>query len=359
MADRVRLQGEHWIADYTLGGKRKQNRVSSEAEGWELIQRAHSQAVVDHDQQQRTGIKKAPPAPTGGFSVAQAWELSYQRRFKGQASVENTQSHYKKIRSYFGPNTQLDAISAIWLDQFRQELLATTVPKFHQHISAAVSAKTVNRVVSVLRAMRSDAITFGRLINVPTWPKQLTETKIPPRFLSGEEVDTMLTYWAWKASAKPHCTYDLMIDFVQFRLCQGSRFGESVRVTPRDVNKRTGDVTFVITKNGSPRTVPLLAVAMDIVKRRSEGLGCDDQIFPIRYSTFQRQWAECRDALGLGGRVVPHVLRHTMATRAISANVSTAQLMHFGGWRSLSALDHYSHIDTQGLQTMKQALESY
>ena len=347
MADRVRLQGEHWIADYTLSGKRKQNRVSSEAEGWELIQRAHSQAVIDHDQQQRTGIKKAPPAPTGGFSVAQAWELSYQRRFKGQVSVENTQSHYKKIRSYFGPNTQLDAISAIWLDQFRQELLATVGPK------------TVNRVVSVLRAMRSDAITFGRLIDVPTWPKQLAETKIPPRFLSGEEVDAMLAYWAGKAAANPSCTYELMIDFVQFRLCQGSRFGESVRVTPRDINKRTGDVTFVITKNGSPRTVPLLAVAMDIVKRRSAGLGPDAQVFPIKYSTFQRQWAECRDALGLGGRVVPHVLRHTMATRAISANVSTAQLMHFGGWRSLSALDHYSHIDTQGLQTMKQALESY
>ena len=347
MADRVRLQGEHWIADYTLGGKRKQNRVTSEAEGWELIQRAHRQAVVDHDQQQRTGIKKAPPAPTGGFSVAQAWELSYQRRFKGQVSVENTQSHYKKIRSYFGPNTQLDAISAIWLDQFRQELLAKVGPK------------TVNRVVSVLRAMRSDAITFGRLIDVPTWPKQLAETKIPPRFLSGEEIDAMLAYWAGKAAANPSCTYELMIDFVQFRLCQGSRFGESVRVTPRDINKRTGDVTFVITKNGSPRTVPLLAVAMDIVKRRSAGLGPDAQVFPIKYSTFQRQWAECRDALGLGGRVVPHVLRHTMATRAISANVSTAQLMHFGGWRSLSALDHYSHIDTQGLQTMKQALESY
>ncbi len=347
MADRVRLQGEHWIADYTVGGKRKQNRVSSEEEAWELIQRAHRQAVLDHDQQQRTGIKKAPPAPTGGFSVAQSWELSFQRRFKGQASVKNAQSHYKKIRSYFGPNTQLTAISAIWLDQFRQELLRT------------VSAKTVNRVVCVLRAMRSDAITFGRLVDVPTWPKQLAEIKIPPRFLSGEEVDAMFAYWAEKAAAKPHCTYDLMIDFVQFRLCQGSRFEESVRVTPRDVNFRTGDVTFWITKNGSPRTVPLLSVAMDIVKRRSQGLGPDDQVFPIKYATFQRKWAECRDALGLGGRVVPHVLRHTMATRAVSANVSTAQLMHFGGWRSLSALDHYSHIDTQGLQTMKQALENY
>ena len=347
MADRVRLQGEHWIADYTLSGKRKQNRVASEAEGWELIQRANRQAVIDQDQQQRTGIKKAPPAPTGGFSVAEAWELSYQRRFKGQASVENAESHYKKIRSYFGPNTQLTAISAIWLDQFRQELLKT------------ISAKTVNRVVSVLRAMRSDAITFGRLIDVPTWPQQLAETKIPPRFLSGSEVDAMLAYWTEKAAAYPHCSYDLMIDFVQFRLCQGSRFGESVRVTPRDVNLRTGDVTFLITKSKSPRTVPLLAVAMDIVRRRSAGLKSDDQIFPIKYSTFQRQWAECRDALGLGGRVVGHTARHTMATRAVSANVSTAQLMHFGGWKSLSALEHYSHLDTNGLQSMKRALETY
>lgn len=347
MADKVRKQGDYWIADFVLEGKRKQRRVPNADAGWELIERENRQLAIDLDAQQRTGIKKAPPGPTSIFSVAQAWELSYQRRFKGQASIKNAESHYKKIRAYFGPNTQLQQISAIWLDQFRQELLKT------------LNAKTVNRVVSVLRALRSDAITFGRLTDVPTWPKQLTETRIPPRFLSGQEVEDMLNYWRQEAAAKPHCTYDLMIDFMQFRLRQGSRFEESRLITPRDVNWRTGDVTFVKTKNGYPRTVPLLDEALEIVKRRSEGLGADDQIFPIKYATFQRQMVKCREALKLHGRVVGHTARHTMATRATSANVSTSLLKHFGGWKSTAALDHYSHCDTKGLQTVKSVLETY
>ena len=350
MAENVIKRGNYWVADYLINGKRKQRRVPNAEAGWQLIEREKRQLVIDLDQQQRTGIKTAPAAANGRLSLTEAFDLSMERRFKGQAQIQNIESHWKKIRSYFGPNTQLSAISAIWLDEFRQHLLKK------------VKAVAVNRTVSVLRAMRSDAITFGRLISVPTWPPQLTESKIPPRFLSGDEVDAMLAYFHTKTTAmegNSRSKWNQMADLMQFRLCQGSRFYETVRITPRDVNWTTGDITFWKTKNGSPRTVPLLANALEIVQRRSTQLETDQRIFNISYRAFSEHWKEAVEALGLPGRVVGHTTRHTMATRAVSSNIATTQLMHFGGWKSLSALQLYSHIDTQGLQSMKKALEQY
>ena len=61
----------------------------------------------------------------------------------------------------------------------------------------------------------------------------------------------------------------------------------------------------------------------------------------------------------LDPRNVGHTCRHTMAARAVSANVSTQLLKHWGGWKSTQALEHYAHLDTQGLRHMQRALESF
>ena len=114
---------------------------------------------------------------------------------------------------FFGPNT-LDSITARWLDEWRT------------YINRTRSNKTVNRYVSFLKAMRSDAIEYGRLSSLPMWPKQLIEESLPPRYLSGR-------------GAKPHARLldsrlrsgqnqtEWCRTFFMFRLNHGSRFGES------------------------------------------------------------------------------------------------------------------------------------
>ena len=162
----------------------------------------------------------------------------------------------------------------------------------------------------------------------------------------------MVAYWL----AKNDCQ---MVDMFLFRISEGCRFEEAQRLTPRDVDLSADQVTFWKTKNGQPRTVPLVGVAREILRRRMDGLRADDRLFTYSYGQWQERFSKCCKELKLPGRVVGHTCRHTMAARAVTANVSTQLLKHWGGWRSTAALEHYAHLDTQGLKHMQRALESF
>ena len=343
MTDRVTLRKQGWTADWIspLTGKRRQVVVESEDAGWALIQQEGHAAAQQRTRARRTGVKQAPAAPTGRFSLQQAWELSWERRFKGQAQARIARNSYRRISRFFGSRTQLCAIGNIWFNQWRESMLAE-----------GLKPSNVNRVASALLAMRADALLFGKVTDLPLLPKALRVTKIPPRFLSQEEVNLLVSFFRAKNDQQ-------MEDMFLFRISEGCRFEETQRLTPRDFDFSADQVTFWKTKNGSPRTVPLVGVAREIGLRRCRGLKLDQQVFTYSYTQWNDRFNAARDALKLPGRVVGHTTRHTMAARAVSANVSTQLLKHWGGWKSTAALEHYAHLDTQGLKHMQRALESF
>ena len=122
MADRVTLRKQGWTADYIspITGKRRQVVVESEDAGWALIQQEGQAAATAKDK----GLRQAPAAPMGGFSLQQAWELSWERRFKGQAQARIARNSYTRIAGFFGTRTQLCSISNIWFNQWRESMLA-------------------------------------------------------------------------------------------------------------------------------------------------------------------------------------------------------------------------------------------
>ena len=172
MADRVTLRKQGWTADYIspTTGKRRQVVVESEDAGWALIQQEGQAAATAEDKaRQRTGVRQAPAAPMGGFSLQQAWELSWERRFKGQAQARIARNSYTRISGFFGSRTQLCAISNIWFNQWRESMLAE-----------GLKPSNINRVASALLAMRADALLFGKVTDLPMLPKALRVTKIRP-----------------------------------------------------------------------------------------------------------------------------------------------------------------------------------
>ena len=348
----------HWYASFPHPdtGKRRQVQVQSEAQGWHLVDNARKDAALKAEKAKRSGVKEAPVFVDRGWTVEQGYELSMEKRFKHQRQGEKTVPHnYGMIRDYFGHRTQLAAITNIWFNEWRDFLLMK--PR---------KASAVNRIAATLMAMRSDAIEYSKVLELPLLPKSLKVTKIPPRFLSQEEVNALLEFFSsrimlgtnqWNQDETPGD--ELMADMFLFRLGEGCRFEEMQRVTPRDINLEADQITFWKTKNGQSRTVPLVGAAREICKRRIETLGFDELMFPYSYGQWHKRWTKGVEALGLQGRVVGHTCRHTMAARAVTANVSTQQLKHWGGWNSTAALDFYAHLDTQGLKEMAAALERY
>ena len=351
MKPSVTLRKAGWTAAFPhpVTGKRRQVVVESEEAGWILIKREQLQAEAEREQAIRTGQKPAPKQHEGGLTLEQAFELSWQRRFSTQSKshARHAKLAYRMAAEFFGPNTQLDSITARWLDEWRT------------YINRTRSNKTVNRYVSFLKAMRSDAIEYGRLSSLPMWPKQLIEESLPPRYLSEEELNRMLDYWQQQAEVRPKPNkWGEMQDFFMFRLNHGARFGESKRLKARDINWQAGTITFWKTKNKEPHTFPMTRSDAAMLSRRCERLKPDENVFTMSYTTFFEKMKETREELGLVGRVVGHIARHTMATRAIAAGESTASVMMWGNWKSLRSMRQYVHQDTKGMERTRDTMQT-
>ena len=352
MTPTVTLRKAGWTAvfPHPKTGKRRQVVVESEEAGWILIKREQLQAAAEREQAIRSGTRVAPKEHQGGFTLAQAFELSWQRRFSQQSQSQRrcAKRVFGYASEFFGPNTQLDRITAQWLDEWRT------------YMNRTVKNKTVNRYVAVLQGMRSDAIEYGRLSSLPMWPKRLSETHetLPPRYLSEEEFQRMTAYWRQQAELrqKPN-KWGEMEDFFKFRLVHGSRFEESKRLKVKDINWQAGSLTFWDTKNGEPHTFPMTSGDAEILRRRCKGLKPDETVFTMSYTTFFEKMKETREVLKLEGRVVGHVARHTMATRAIAEGESTANVMMWGNWKSLRSMRQYVHNDTKGMERTRDLMQ--
>lgn len=350
MADKVvlRKRGDThvWVADWTdpATGKRKQHTVESEDAGWARINAFRQEALIKADQEQRSGVKQPPKAVTTRLTVKQAFDNSWLKRWKGTAGAAGVESTYRRIAEFFGPNTELTAISAIWFDQWREQML-----------QQGKNPKTVNKNTSVLRSMAKDAIKFGKLIDTPTWPDNLSETRIDPRWLSDDEIQALRNFFRIRAKASPASSWAEMEDVFVLRLCQMTRSGETLRLTPRDV--LGSDVIFRKTKTGKPRTVPIIDESMEILRRRCHGKKPDELLFNISIDRYTTNFRTAVRALQLPGRVTGGISRGTGATRATNRGVPLPITQGMGGWTTLTGIAHYAHCDTQSLQVMREALK--
>lgn len=155
-----------------------------------------------------------------------------------------------------------------------------------------------------------------------------------------------------EASRLVECCSPHMAPLVTFLLLTGARLSEALYLQWREVDLQRAHVTFLQTKSGIDRGVPLhpRAVAelanlkhrMGAVFRRPDG----------------RPYAEKGDG---GGQIKtgfsaacrrsgiedfsPHDCRHTWATWHYAANRDLTALMALGGWKSVEMVVRYAHVN--------------
>jgi integrase len=176
----------------------------------------------------------------------------------------------------------------------------------------------------------------------------LRENNARVRFLTAEEEDALFS--AIKARSEDH-----------FRLCvflidSGARVGEALNIKWQDINRRS--VTFWITKSGKSRTVPLTQRAQDaLLEARSRGK--TGPFSMIDYQRFLYDWRSARKAAGLGSdqQVVPHILRHTCASRLVQAGIDLRRVQTFLGHQTIQMTLRYAHLATADLDQCAIALE--
>ena len=141
----------------------------------------------------------------------------------------------------------------------------------------------------------------------------------------------------------------------------GLRWSEQAALRWEDVDLLTGFLTVRLGKNGQSRRVPLNSAARSALRaatalrERPDDPG--EPVFRAAYRTVSREFVrgvgaaqatlrasdQREEAARLDG-VTWHALRHTFASRLVTAGVDLRTVQELGGWRTLSMVHRYAHL---------------
>ena len=155
-----------WVADVRIGGRRRQLSAPTKKE-------AEARYKQEVDRLLSRGISNT----SHSFTLSQARALSLQCRWKGMACERTAAIYANEVVNFFGPNFELSDVRAPGVERFRQAMAA----KGNQ-------PATINKKVSALKAMQSDALLYGHIEEKPSLPQQLKVKNTKDRVLSDEEI---------------------------------------------------------------------------------------------------------------------------------------------------------------------------
>lgn len=207
---------------------------------------------------------------------------------------------------------------------------------------------TINRKLSALYKLLRKAERSGIITKLPSYVR-LPEKNQRIRFLTKLEEEMLFELLC----AKNKLHEDLCI----FLIDSGARVGEALALKHGDVAH--GKATFWITKSGKSRTVPLTERAQEAVSRNRYAAG--GPFSAIKYQNFLYDWHRAKKACGLADdkQVVPHILRHTCASRLVQAGIDLRRVQTFLGHQNIQMTIRYAHLATNDLDQCVAALDTF
>jgi integrase len=119
-----------------------------------------------------------------------------------------------------------------------------------------------------------------------------------------------------------------------------------------------GTLTLWQPKNGHARTIPILDCIRPIIETRMTIEG-SQHLFPEGSNPWLRNaWEKARELMGKTDdpQFVPHMLRHTCATRLSQSGVSLPVIKEWLGHTTIQTTIRYAHFNKKDLLSAAQAL---
>ena len=221
------------------------------------------------------------------------------------------------------------------LGHFPQEKLDFVIGELR---GRANSNGTINRKLSALSKLLKKARKMGDVHSLPEF-QRLKERAGRIRFLDYDEQDRLF--------AAIRSRSEIYANLSVFLVDTGARLGEAIGSRWNDID--AGRATFWLTKSGKSRTVPLTPraqQAVDAQAGRGSGPFC-----AIKQYQFRIIWHAAKAEVGLAHdtNVVPHVLRHTCASRLVRGGVDLRRVQTWLGHQTLQMTMRYAHLATHDL----------
>lgn len=239
--------------------------------------------------------------------------------------------------------------------RFGDRLLASISPLDCAEFMAArrgdVGTSTANASLTILKHMFRLSEEWGYLAEGANPTRKLKREKVRngrDRYVNGDEAKSLLE----------SCT-DWLRPLVLMALHTGGRRAELLRLTWDRIDFKSGTITYLDTKNGDSRKVPMSGVLRDTLKAQSNRLKGGrvflrgDELVTIH--VLRDGFNAARDKAGLAGFRL-HDCRHSWATELAMAGTPLRTLMTLGGWRRIEQVQRYAAVTPQSLEQAAKAV---
>lgn len=320
---------------YYEGGKRRMERVGSEAEGYTLAL-AH-QIRAERIRADRHGdvlpaARRRRAAVTLG-DVLERW-------LETSATKRSAHDDAQRVRDHVPAALAGRPAARVTPDDLHR--LASDLRE------KGLAEATVRHVLVCVRTAWNRAAE-ARLVTGPNPAAQALKRMRPPqnrrlRYLTAEE------YRALLEALEP---YRVSLQLTVAGWNTGARFGELARLRWSDVDRDHGLLTFRDTKTGEPRRVPMNAELRDLFAGMEPGPG-EALVWPTRTGRVLTDppatWRRVVDRLFNGGvtdprqRVSFHTLRHSFISHLVMRGVPLPVIQSLTGHKTLAMLQRYTHL---------------
>jgi integrase len=251
--------------------------------------------------------------------------------------------HKENVRGFLGEIHEIMLMHGH--REFDDGLLDLLVKEFRRKNN---SNATINRKLSALFKLLRKAERMGQIPRLPSYLR-LKEKNGRIRFLSREEEASLFA-----AIGRSSPDFERLCVFL---VDSGARVGEALGLKWTDI--QGANATFWLTKSGRSRTVPLTRRALEAALSAPRA-GNTGPFSMIDYQKFRYHWNRARQQVGLGddAQVVPHILRHTCASRLVQAGIDLRRVQTFLGHQTIQMTLRYAHLATNDLAQCAAALEA-
>lgn len=322
----ARPRGNKWQGDALVDGRRVRRSFDTqgEAEAWEKRMDA--------------GLPEGAPNTLKAFVADQFDHIWTDMKTK---SVKNTNTNLEHAYQFFGADATLASINSARIAEYIVRL------KDKRFANGTINSKLSTLSKLLRRASRLDVIQTRPEIDF------LPQGKGRQRVLTEIE-EKQLVERAF------HLGMETSGHLINFLLYTGCRLGEAFKVGRHDT-RHNGYVMFRNTKNGDDRSVRLVGPAKSSWDWAYKSTDADRPWQALCRGSFRHHWNYLRDDLGHADdpEFVPHMLRHTCATRLVVSNVALPKVKEWMGHRNITTTMRYAHLAPQDLDDCAKALSNF
>jgi integrase len=297
----------------------------------------------------RAGAQAKAAGKLGRMTVGDCVRLFVERLEDGRSlSTKARQSSFKRVKpsSVHYRKQTLKALLRSWEGLEAMDVRTITVSqceRWAREFAKTFSPTRYNNTLSTLRFVLDEAVRAGAILRNPAY--EIARESVRGKKLTLPNSEQFKTFVEAIRGAGGRFSADCG-DFVEGLAYTGARKTELSNLRWGDIDLHHGTILLRVTKNGEPRTVPMLAAFRRLVEgilaRRGE-LQKDQPLFAVREA--QRAMDRAARLVGME-RLTHHDLRHLFATRCIESGVDVPTVARWLGHRDGGALAMrtYGHL---------------